>query len=118
MQQWNVNRIVIAKFFNFSPEKVGSSQHMEDYLKAEFRVRRSQDSAFLSSEHWVEVAMVADHTMLEYHGLRELEAYLFTLMNMVSRCNFKLVNLVTAALNWCMWQIATNDVPLCINNNV
>ena len=28
--------------------------------------------------------MVADHTMLNYHGAQELEAYLFTLMNMVS----------------------------------
>ena len=32
--------------------------------------------------------MVADHTMLEYHGAREVEAYLFTLMNMVSAINF------------------------------
>jgi hypothetical protein len=63
---------------------MGSSQNRENSLKDEFRVRRSLDSASLSSEHWVEVAMVADHTMLEYHGLRELEAYLFTLMNMVS----------------------------------
>ena len=46
------------------------------------RVRRSPSSS-TSSEHYVEVAVVADHTMLEYHGTRELEAYLFTLMNMV-----------------------------------
>ena len=50
----------------------------------EVRVRRSPVSTASSSEHWVEVALVADPSMLEYHGAHELEAYLFTLMNMVS----------------------------------
>ena len=66
-----------------SLEKTGSSEH-SGTPRDEVRVRRSSDSSSLSSEHWVEVAVVADHTMLEYHGARELEAYLFTLMNMVS----------------------------------
>ena len=37
-----------------------------------------------STEHYVEVAVVADQTMLEYHGNEEIQLYLLTLMNVVS----------------------------------
>lgn len=47
------------------------------------RVRRSPDLTSTSSEHYVEVAVVADWSMINYHGAHELEAYIFTLMNMV-----------------------------------
>ena len=36
------------------------------------------------AEHFVETAIVADKTMLQYHGRKRLESYLFSLMNVVS----------------------------------
>ena len=71
----------------FSSDKASDQAQDDIRQDEEVRVRRSPVSTTTSSEHWVEVAMVADHTMLEYHGAHELEAYLFTLMNMVSRGN-------------------------------
>ena len=36
------------------------------------------------AEQFVETAIVADKTMLQYHGRERLESYLFSLMNVVS----------------------------------
>ena len=36
------------------------------------------------AEQFVETAIVADKTMLQYHGRKRLESYLFSLMNVVS----------------------------------
>lgn len=42
------------------------------------RLRRS-----VVTERYIETAIVADRTMLEKHGRRNLESYLYSLMNVV-----------------------------------
>lgn len=42
---------------------------------------RSQRS--VSRERWVETMVVADSKLIEYHGSDNVEAYIFTIMNMV-----------------------------------
>ena len=44
------------------------------------RKRRS-----LSMEHWVEMMVVADHEMVEFHGRDEVEKYVLTIVNIVSK---------------------------------
>ena len=61
------------------------------------RLRRSLETLTTSSEHYVEVAVVADHTMAEYHGTENLEAYIFTLMNMVSQSDYVICTLYAQA---------------------
>lgn len=46
---------------------------------AQFRSQRS-----VSRERWVETMVVADSKLIEYHGSDNVEAYIFTIMNMVS----------------------------------
>ena len=74
------------------------------------RVRRSPSSS-TSSEHYVEVAVVADHTMLEYHGTRELEAYLFTLMNMVRYMCYTQKHIICSQ---CLWNVFVRYTMQCI----
>ena len=64
-------------------------------------VRRSLSSS-TSSEYYVEVVVVADHTMSEYHGTRELEAYLFTLMNMVREMHYTMLCVCEMQCSVCM----------------
>lgn len=47
---------------------------------------RSQRS--VSRERWVETMVVADSKLIEYHGSDNVEAYIFTIMNMVSDENY------------------------------
>ena len=44
---------------------------------------RSQRS--VSRERWVETMVVADSKLIDYHGQDNVESYIFTIMNMVSR---------------------------------
>ena len=90
---------ILNSFIAFFTEKTQQSEQ-DGAPRDDVRVRRSSEPTTASSEHWVEVAMVADHTMLEYHGARELEAYLFTLMNMVS-CKINFLNIGITALQLC-----------------
>uniref|UniRef100_A0A3Q1J9F1 Peptidase M12B domain-containing protein n=1 Tax=Anabas testudineus TaxID=64144 RepID=A0A3Q1J9F1_ANATE len=46
---------------------------------AQFRSQRS-----VSRERWVETMVVADSKLIEYHGSDNVEAYIFTIMNMVA----------------------------------
>ncbi|XP_067377923.1 A disintegrin and metalloproteinase with thrombospondin motifs 12 isoform X2 [Channa argus] len=47
--------------------------------QAQFRKQRS-----VSRERWVETLVVADSKLIEYHGSDNVEAYIFTIMNMVA----------------------------------
>lgn len=47
--------------------------------RSQFRSQRS-----VSRERWVETMVVADSKLIEYHGSDNVEAYIFTIMNMVS----------------------------------
>jgi hypothetical protein len=40
----------------------------------------------VSNENFVETLVVADKTMAEYHGLSQIQAYILTVMNVVSAC--------------------------------
>lgn len=70
--------------FSESKGDSGDSPHLPWMDESPIRLRRSLEAATTSSQHYMEVAVVADRTMADYHGIGELETYLFTLMNMVS----------------------------------
>lgn len=38
----------------------------------------------VSKERWVETLVVADSKLMDYHGSKNVESYIFTIMNMVS----------------------------------
>lgn len=49
---------------------------------------------------WLELAIVADHTMLKFHGRERVKHYILALMNIVSRnheiCTILVLQLVTS----------------------
>lgn len=76
--------MLIDVIFSESKGDSGNSPHVPWLDESTIRLSRSLEAATTSSQHYLEVAVVADRTMADYHGITELEAYLFTLMNMVS----------------------------------
>lgn len=47
---------------------------------------------------WLELAIVADHTMVKFHGRERVKHYILAIMNIVSTCDTMLVlQLITSA---------------------
>ena len=46
--------------------------------------RRKRHKRSVSKENYVETLVVADKTMIAYHGKQEIEPYILTVMNIVS----------------------------------
>ncbi|XP_059809012.1 A disintegrin and metalloproteinase with thrombospondin motifs 7-like [Hypanus sabinus] len=55
----------------------------ERWEKKQERKRRIKQRS-ISKERWVETLVVADTKMVEHHGSESIEAYVFTIMNMVA----------------------------------
>lgn len=52
--------------------------------RGEGRAQQFRSQRSVSRERWVETMVVADSKLIEYHGSDNVEAYIFTIMNMVS----------------------------------
>ncbi|XP_078533403.1 A disintegrin and metalloproteinase with thrombospondin motifs 12 isoform X2 [Lissotriton helveticus] len=55
----------------------------ETFEKTNVRSRKLSQRS-VSKERWVETLVVADTKMIEYHGSENVEAYIFTILNMVT----------------------------------
>lgn len=84
LRSWWYYVLIDVIIFSESKGDSGDSPRVLWLDEPTIRLSRSLEAATTSSQHYLEVALVADRTMADYHSIEELEAYLFTLMNMVS----------------------------------
>lgn len=71
-----------SKFHQRDDSASDDSKYMNSWSKFKFRdrVRRSA----VSREKNVEMLVVADHKMVEYHGRKVIQSYVLSIMNIVS----------------------------------
>ncbi|XP_069076644.1 A disintegrin and metalloproteinase with thrombospondin motifs 12 isoform X2 [Pleurodeles waltl] len=65
---------------NVFPEQ---KRQRETFVKTNVASRKISQRS-VSKERWVETLVVADTKMIEYHGSENVEAYIFTILNMVT----------------------------------
>lgn len=69
-----------------SPDDSKRIEHDRELWEGEQRgERRVLSRRSVSTERWVETLVVADSKMLHYHGNNNVESYIFTVMNMVTK---------------------------------
>ena len=70
-----------------APQECGTKmggQGGEGRGKRNWRGHKRNKRLMTSQEYFLETVVVTDRSMLDYHQYRDLEAYVFTLMNIVS----------------------------------
>ena len=65
-------------------DSIRVEREREDWETEENR-HPSRSHRSVSRERWVETMVVADSKLIDYHGHDNVESYIFTIMNMVSR---------------------------------
>ena len=78
--------------FSFPVEDIQGRDNFEDEPREEgqgFYVRRRSKRSVSLIKH-IELLLVADYSMTQYYSSRDLESYLFTVMNMVSQAGIKI----------------------------
>ncbi|KAM9392813.1 A disintegrin and metalloproteinase with thrombospondin motifs 12-like [Pholidichthys leucotaenia] len=94
-------RVARRKLRSLEPKETPSPCGVRDALSDSIQVERereewerqqqredhqtkSRSQRSVSRERWVETMVVADSKLIEYHGSENVEAYIFTIMNMVA----------------------------------
>ncbi|XP_053727080.1 A disintegrin and metalloproteinase with thrombospondin motifs 12 [Synchiropus splendidus] len=65
-------------------DSVRLEKEREEWERKEGERSRPRTQRSVSRERWVETMVVADSKLIEYHGIDNVESYIFTLMNMVA----------------------------------
>ncbi|MBN3319290.1 ATS12 metalloproteinase, partial [Atractosteus spatula] len=65
-------------------DSLRTERRRENWERKHSREGRQIAQRSVSKERWVETLVVADPKMIEYHGIENVESYVFTIMNMVT----------------------------------
>ena len=69
----------------YIPPHDSTAAAQESSSSSDHLLRRRRKRSFDADEYFVETTIVADQSMLDYHRMEDLEAYIYTLMNIVSQ---------------------------------
>nr|XP_006627309.1 PREDICTED: A disintegrin and metalloproteinase with thrombospondin motifs 12 [Lepisosteus oculatus] len=65
-------------------DSLRTERRRENWERKHSKEGRQIAQRSVSKERWVETLVVADPKMIEYHGIENVESYVFTIMNMVT----------------------------------